>query len=300
MVDQPDDLANAIALNSSMVHSSRLVGPALAGYLIYAFGEGYCFLIDGFSYVAVLVALALMRLERRPRATVTARPLAAFLEGTRYAFGFAPIRTLLLMVAVTSLAAMSQMTLMPVFAGTVLGGGERTLGWLLGASGLGAVVGSLFLAARKSVLGLGRVIAMACALLGVALVAFSVTRFLPLALGLLVVAGFALVTQMAASNTVLQTIVDEEKRGRVMALYSMAFLGVAPIGSLIGGGVATLAGAPVALVISGAVCLVTAALFAWQLPKMRPLVQPIYRSRGILPEIATGMESTEAIAPAQE
>lgn len=297
MVENRDDLSNAIALNSSMVHGARLFGPALAGYLIYRVGEGYCFLVDGFSYLAVIVALLCMRLGRAPRPPVTARAFDSFKEGLRYAFGFAPIRTVLLMVAITSLAAISQSTLMPIFAGTILGGGERTLGWLLGASGLGALGGSLYLASRRSVLGLGSVIATACATLGFMLIVFSLSRWFPLSLVLLVVSGFALVTQMAASNTILQTLVEDDKRGRVMALFSMAFLGMAPLGSLLSGGIATVFGAAASLAVAGSVCLVVAAVFAWQLPKLRPLMRPIYRAKGILPEIAAGIEATEAILP---
>lgn len=297
MVENRDDLSNAIALNSSMVHSARLFGPAIAGYLIYRVGEGYCFLIDGFSYLAVIVALVGMRLSYTTRAPATARAYESFKEGLRYAFGFAPIRTILLMVAVTSFSVMSQTTLMPIFAGSILGGGERTLGWLLGASGLGAVVGSLYLAGRRSVVGLGRVIAAGCATVGAMLILFSLSRSFPLSLVLLVVSGFALVTQMAASNTILQTLVEDDKRGRVMALFSMAFLGVAPLGSLAAGGVATLFGAPPSLAAAGVVCLVVAALFTRELPKLRTLIRPIYRAKGILPEIAAGMEATEGIVP---
>ncbi len=297
MVENREDLSNAIALNSSMVHSARLIGPALAGYLIYRVGEGYCFLVDGFSYSAVIVALLCMKLSHAARHAPPTRAFDAFKEGLRYAFQFAPIRTLLVMVAITSLSAISQSTLMPIFADTILGGGERTLGWLLGASGLGALGGSLYLAARRSVLGLGRVIALASATVGVMLILFSMSRSFPLSLALLVVCGFALVTQMAASNTILQTLVDDDKRGRVMALFSMAFLGVAPLGSLLSGGIATLFGAQVSLAISGGVCLIVAAAFIRHLPNLRALIRPIYRAKGILPEIAAGMEATETIVP---
>jgi MFS family permease len=297
LVDDRDDLSNAIALNSSMVHSARLFGPAIAGYLIYTVGEGYCFLIDGFSYVSVIVALALMKLHYQPRPLATLAAFESFKEGLRYAFGFSPIRTLLLMVAVTSLTAVAQSTLMPIFAGTILGGGERTLGWLLGASGLGALGGSLYLASRRTVLGLGRVIWISCATLGVALILFSMSRSFQFSLVLLAFSGGALVLQMAASNTILQTLVEDDKRGRVMALFAMAFLGVAPLGSLIAGGIATLFGAPVSIALSGTCCLLVASWFAWQLPQLRTLIRPIYRAKGILPEIAAAIESTENIVP---
>jgi MFS family permease len=182
-----------------------------------------------------------------------------------------------------------------------LGGEERTLGWLLGSTGVGALAGSLYLASRRSVLGLGRVIALACALAGLGMIGFGWSRWLPLSLPLLAVVGFALVVQMAASNTVLQTIVDDDKRGRVMALFAMSFLGVAPLGSLLGGSVATLIGAPLTVSIAGALCLLTAAVFASRLPRLRPHVQPIYRAKGILPQVAQGLQASEALdTPLQE
>lgn len=294
LVENRDDLANAIALNSSMVHSARLFGPAIAGYLIYRVGEGYCFLIDGFSYLAVLSALLRMKLTTyRPPVALT-RPLAAFREGLGYAFGFAPIRTLLVLVALMSMTAMSQTTLMPIFAASVLGGEEQTLGWLLGASGLGALVGSLYLASRRTVLGLGRVIVGGCLAVGVALLGFACSCWLPLSLALLTISGGALVMLMAASNTILQTIVDDDKRGRVMALYAMSFLGIAPLGSLAGGAIATPLGAPAAVGIAGAICCGVGLWFAVRLPQMRFLVRPIYRTKGILPPLA---DSSDAIVP---
>jgi MFS family permease len=295
MVENRDDLSNAIALNSSMVHTARLFGPAIAGYLIYKVGECYCFLIDGFSYLAVLVALVSMRLAERPSPMIHARARDAFKEGLRYAYGFAPIRTLLLMVAITSLTAVSQATLMPIFAGTILGGGERTLGWLLGASGLGALIGSLYLASRRTVVGLIRVIAISCATTGTMLLLFSISRSFEFSLVLLVISGFAIVTQMAASNTVLQTLVEDDKRGRVMALFAMAFLGVAPLGSLASGAIASAFGAPVSIAVAGVICLTVAGIFALQIPKLRPLIRPIYQAKGILPVIASGIEASENV-----
>lgn len=223
-------------------------------------------------------------------------PLRSLWDGVRYAFGFRPIRTFLVMVAVTSVTSISQSTLMPIFAARELGGHARTYGLLLGASGLGALCGSLYLASRRTVVGLGRVIAIACAVLGISLVLFSFSRSLIFSLPLLMLTGFSLVVQMASSNTVLQTIVDDDKRGRVMALYTMAFLGVAPLGSLLAGGIATLVGAPTTLAIAGTVCVLTALVFALRLPGLRPLIRPIYQSKGILPQVADGMRDTAAIA----
>jgi len=214
----------------------------------------------------------------------------------RYAFGFRPIRSLLLMVAVSSLAATAQTTLMPIFAGEILHGEERTFGWLLGSAGLGALCGSLYLAARKTVLGLGRVVVLAAGALGLAMILFSTSRSIPFSMCVLVVSGGALVVQMASSNTILQTLVEDDKRGRIMALYAMAFLGVAPIGSLLAGGVASWLGAPVAMAAAGVLSLIVAATFAWELPKLRPLIRPIYRAKGILPQIAEAMQATEKVS----
>jgi MFS family permease len=226
------------------------------------------------------------------------RALASFWEGLQYAFGFRPIRTLILMVAVTSFTAMSQTTLMPLFAAQVLGGEARTLGWLLGASGVGALAGSLYLASRHTVLGLGRVIAGACGVLGIGLIVFSFSRSLVFSLPLLVVVGFSMVVEMASCNTVLQTIVHDDKRGRVMALFTMAFFGVAPLGSLAAGGLATLIGAPMTLTIAGCVCIAAAITFASRLSSLRPLIRPIYQTKGILPQVAEGMQTTETIPTA--
>ncbi len=214
MIDRPEDLSNAIALNSSIVQAARLVGPAVAGFLIYAFGEGLCFLIDGFSFLAVLGALLAMRIAPRPAGQKHLPVAAALWEGLVYAFGFAPIRALLLMVAIISLMAMSQSVLMPIYANQVMGGEERMLGILLGAAGLGALLGGIYLTTRTSVLGLGTVIVVGAVGLGVAMLMLATSRYLAVSLVALLIAGAALLMQAASSNTLLQTIVDEDKRGR--------------------------------------------------------------------------------------
>ncbi len=295
MIEDRDDLSNAIALSSSTVHASRLIGPAFGGYLIYLVGEGYCFLIDGFSFFSVITALLAMRVKPLVRSENRGRALASLQEGVRYAFGFAPIRTLLTVVAVTSLTSMSQNTLMPVFAAQILGGDELTLGWMLGATGVGALAGSLYLASRRSVLGLGRVITVAGLVLGIAMLGFAWSRLLVISIPLLAVIGLCLVVQMASCNTMLQTIVDDDKRGRVMALFAMSFLGVAPFGSLWGGTVATLFSAPVTVTVAALGCWATAGFFALRLPALRPLIRPIYETRGILPQVAQALENTEVM-----
>jgi MFS family permease len=289
MIDRPEDLANAIALNSSMVNGSRLVGPALAGLLLAQTSAGVCFLVNGFSYLAVLAALLAMRLEPRPFLHHRVRVLAGLREGLAYALGFAPMRAILLLLALVSLMGMSYSVLLPAFAREVLQGGPSTFGLLSAASGVGALAGALLLAARQSVLGLGRWIALTPALFGAALVGFSLSRTLWLSLPLPGVAGFAVMVQMAASNTVLQTIVDEDKRGRVMSLYTMAFLGTAPLGSLLAGWLAEVIGAPNMVLLGGACCAAGALLFAAQLPQLREKVRPIYVRMGILPELVAGI-----------
>ena len=238
MVDRPDDLGNAIALNSLLVNGARLIGPSIAGLVIAALGEGVCFLLNALSYSAVILALWAMRLPPHRRATGTASFTRGLREGITYALGFPPIRAVLLLLAASSLLGMSYATLMPIFAKEVLGGGPQTLGFLLGATGTGAMLGALYLAARSTVVGLGRVIALGQGLFGLGLVAVSFSRVLWLSLPLMVLVGLGMMLQIASSNTVLQTVVEDDKRGRVMSLYSVAFLGMMPFGSLLAGSMA--------------------------------------------------------------
>jgi len=265
LIENKADLGNAIALNSSMVNVARLLGPSIAGAVIAATSEGWCFLIDGVSYLGVIAALLLMRVPARA-ASARPRALEQFMEGVRYAFGFSPIRSIMLLLALVSLVGVPYSVLMPIFATTVYHGGPHTLGLLMTASGAGALIGALFLARRRSVVGLGRFIVIASALFGAGLTAFSFSRVLWLALPCLVVAGFGFMGQMAASNTIIQTIVDDAKRGRVMSFYMMAFLGTAPFGSLMAGWLSSRIGAPHTLLVGGISCLAGAAWFACRLP----------------------------------
>jgi MFS family permease len=300
MVDNSDDLGNAIALNSSLVNAARLIGPSIAGILIALVGEGYCFLIDGFSYLAVIASLIAMVIVAQPRDRREGNVLAELREGWDYVLGFKPISAILLLLAVISLVGMPYTTLMPIFAGKILHGGAHTLGFLMAAVGVGALIGAVRLAARPTVRGLGRVIPMTAAGFGASLIAFSISHLQWLSLLLLVVTGFCFMQQMAASNTILQTIVEEGKRGRVMSFYAMSFQGIAPFGSLIAGAAANRIGAPHTLVIGGVLCLFSAALFARQLPAMRKLIRPIYIERGIIPQIATAVASSALHQPAEE
>jgi MFS family permease len=297
MVENKADLGNAIALNSSMVNVARLAGPSIAGAVIAATSEGWCFLMDGFSYVAVIVALLQMRVMRGD-GTRQARgnALQQFREGFHYAWGFRPIRSIVLLLAVVSLVGVPYSVLMPVVATNTFHGGPHTLGVLMTASGCGALVGALWLAARQSVIGLGRVIPAASALFGIGLIAFSLTHVLWLALPCLVVTGFGFMVQMASSNTVIQTIVDDEKRGRVMSFYMMAFLGMAPFGSLIAGSLSARIGVSRTLMLGGVCCVTGAVWFARTLPILRAAVRPIYIRLGIFPEVTAGVADASELS----
>ncbi len=295
MVQDRADLANAIALNSSMVNGARLVGPSVAGVLIAVAGEGWCFMLDGFSYLAVIASLLAMRLSRAAPRRAASRVLEELREGFRYGFGFAPIRSLLLLLALVSLMGMPYTVLMPVMAGGVLHGGPHALGFLMGATGVGALCGAVYLASRHTVLGLGRVIPAAAILFGIGLIAFSFSGSLPLSLVLMVVTGVGFMVQMASTNTLIQTIVREEMRGRVMSFYTMAFMGTAPFGSLLAGAVAAHIGVPHTILIGGIACVAAGLVFGWHLPRLRQMVVPIYVERGILPQIATGLSDAAGL-----
>jgi len=283
MVEDKQDLGNAIALNSSMVNLARLVGPSLAGAVIAVSGEGACFLIDGISYIAVIASLLAMRLQAGALKPAVLSMLGQLKEGWAYVSGFAPVRTILLLFAMVSLMGWPFTVLMPIFAGKVLHGGPHTLGFLMGAVGIGALVSAISLAVRKTVLGLGRMIPISTACLGVGLILFGMSRVLWLSLLLMLFCGFGMMQQMAASNTIIQTIVEDDKRGRVMSFYAMAFVGMAPFGSLLAGISAHAMGAPLTVMLSGACCLAGAIWFATQVRAIRKLIRPIYVDLGILP-----------------
>jgi MFS family permease len=282
MVEDRSHLSNAIALNSSMVTASRVVGPSIGGVLIAAFGEGWCFTVDAISYVAVIASLLAMRLEKRPVRVSETRMLQEFRAGFRYVTRFAPVRDSLLLLALVATMGMPYTVLMPAIAATVLHGGPHTLGFLMTAAGAGALAGAVYLASRTSVLGLGRAIVVATITFGAALVAFSFSRMLWLSLLLLPFVGGGMMVEMAATNTIVQTIVEDEMRGRVMAFYAMAFLGTAPLGSLMAGLVASHIGPMRTIMIGGVACIIGGIIFAFRLPVLRAHVRPIYIERGIL------------------
>jgi MFS family permease len=280
LVARPEDLGNAIALNSAMINGARFIGPVLAGLVIAVVGEGLCFLLNGLSYLAVLAALWAMRLPPRPVTSSRSPVLAEAYAGVRYAWDFVPIRAILLLVGLVSLLGLPYQVLMPVFATEVLHGEAHTLGMLTAASGVGAVIGALYMASRDSVLGLGHVLALSTGLFGLGLIGFSFTQQVGMAVLSLVVASGGMMVLTAASNTALQTLVEDDKRGRVMSLYTMAFMGMAPVGSLVAGSVATQIGAPLTVRLGGVCCLVGALLFARHLPVLRAIVRPIYANMG--------------------
>lgn len=282
MVDGPSDLANAIALNSALVNSSRMIGPAIGGVLIAAVGEGWCFALDAISYVFVIGSLAAMRVPQWVKAADHMPVITALAAGYKYVSEFAPVRSGLLLVALVSMLGMPYQVLMPVMASEVLGGGANTLGVLMTATGVGALLGSVYLASRHTVLGLGRRIAQAAMLFGVALVVFSLSRHLWLSLVVLPFTGLGFIVTLAATNTVVQTVVPEDLRGRVMSFYTVAFLGTAPIGSLIAGMAAERIGAPTTIALGGAACLAGGAWFYSTLPRLRELMRPVYAERGLL------------------
>ncbi len=291
MIENREDLSNAIALNSSMVNAARLLGPSIAGVVIAAVGEGYCFLIDGISYIAVILSLLAMRIVPRPQGASEKAVLHDLREGWHYVIHSAAIRSILLLLALVSLVGMPYTVLMPIVAGQVLHGGPHTLGFLMAATGVGALISALMLAARRSVLGLGRVIPISALIFGVGLIGVGSSRLLWISLVLMLVTGGGMMQQMAASNTILQTIVDDDKRGRVMSFYSMAFMGMAPFGSLLAGSAASRIGAPATLIVGGFACIAGAGFFTLYLPTIRASIRPIYRRLGILPEIATALQS---------
>lgn len=282
LIEDKRDLANAIALNSSMFNAARLVGPSVAGAVIAASNEGWCYLLDAISYVAVLGALVAMRVPpARPATASRQSPLAQFKDGWHYAYNSRPIRSLILLIGFVCLTGVPYGVLLPVFAATVLNGGAHTLGFLMTASGGGALLGALWLASRRSISGLSRTIPGACALFGAGLVGFAFSRWLWLSALLMLVSGFGLMVQIAASNTLLQTIVEDAKRGRVMSFFLMAYMGTTPFGSLAAGAVSARIGASYTLAIGGLCCVAGAVWFASTLKSLQEDIQPIHSRLGL-------------------
>jgi MFS family permease len=301
MVEKREVLGNAIALNSFMFNFARLVGPSLAGIIIAYSGEGTCFLLNGVSFLCVIGSLLAMEIAVRRHGARDSRLLHDLREGLAYTFGFTPIRSILLLLSVSSLMGMSYVVLMPVFARDILHGGPQTLGFLMAAAGVGALLATVYLASRKDVLRLGKMLPVSTALFAAGLIAFSLSRVLWLSLSLLFVAGFGMMVQMALSNTVLQVIVDDDKRGRVMSFYTMSFMGMAPLGSLLAGYLASRIGAPHTLMIGGLACALAALVFALRIEELQRMLHPVYRRMGIIPEVASGIQAAvELTAPPED
>jgi MFS family permease len=284
MVEDRADLSNAIAINSSMVNTARLIGPSLAGLLIAATNEGWCFLVDGISYIAVIASLLMMRVPHTRDESHTASMFEQLREGWTYVSGFTPIRTILLMFALLSLMGWPFMVLMPVFAAQVLRGGANTLGFLMGAVGLGSLISALSLVMRRSVRGMTKMIPIAATVFGLGLICFGLSTSIRLSLPLMLLTGFGMMQGLTTSNTIIQTLVDEKMRGRVMSYYTMAFVGMAPFGSLLAGAMAHAIGAPHTVIVSGCACLLGALWFWSQLPPIRKDMRPIYERLGIVPQ----------------
>jgi MFS family permease len=286
------DLVNAIALNSSMFNGARIVGPALAGIVVAAIGEGWCFFANGMSFIAVIAGLGLMKIDR-PRLAIEGSPLENIIEGFKFVAQSGPVRALMVLLGLVSFTAMPYAVLMPLFADKILHGGAQALGLLMGCSGVGALAGALTLAMRKTLKGLSIWVAASCAGFGVALLLFSFSRLLWLSAALLVPAGFCMMIQMASSNTLIQSMVPDRLRGRVMSVYAMTFMGMAPLGALLAGSLAHKLGAPMTVGIGGVVAIVGAGLFGLKLPALRPAAREMI----VAQQIAGGSPAQEMTAP---
>jgi MFS family permease len=289
-----EDLMNAIALNSSMFNGARVIGPAIAGILVAKIGEGWCFFANAVSYIAVIIGLLMMRVQSPARASM-ASPFDHMMEGFRFVNRAAPIRALLMLLGLVSLVGMPYVVLMPIFADKILHGGARGLGILMGATGVGALFGALTLAFREGVKGLGRWVAVSCAGFGASLLMFSLSHSFWISVVLLLPVGYCMMLQMACSNTLIQVMVPDALRGRVMAVYSMMFMGMAPIGALLGGALADRLGAQVTVAVGGVASVAGAAWFGLQLPKIR-----VEARRLIVAQAAAGGEPSEMTAQAIE
>jgi MFS family permease len=276
-----EDLMNAIALNSSMFNSARVIGPSVAGILVASIGEGWCFFANAVSYIAVIAGLLMMRVPRSAVEEHSASPLEHIAEGFRFVMGTGPIRALLLLTGVNSIVALPYTVLMPIFAARILHGNSRTMGWLMGATGFGALLGALALASRTKLQGLAKIVAISCAGFGTSLILFSFSRWYPLSVLLLVPVGFFVMVQMASTNTLIQSMVPDRLRGRTMAVYSMMFLGMAPIGAFLSGYVADRIGAPWTVAIGGIGAIAGATIFARNLPKIRVQARELIIAQGL-------------------
>jgi MFS family permease len=293
LVERKEDLGNAIALNSLMFNGARIIGPSVAGVLLASAGEGICFLANAISYLFVIVSLLMMKVPKRKKAKSNDLIMKDMQEGFKYAFGFPPIKYIIWLLGVVSLMTMTYSVLMPVFAKEVLQGGSHTFGFLMGAAGFGALLGGLFLASKTTILRLGKIVPISAALAGLGLIFLSLSRYFPLSMLMMIITGLGMMLHTASSNTILQTIVDEDKRGRLMSIYTMAIMGIAPFGSLMAGGLAKIIGAPNTIFVGGVACIIGAIIFYFKLPDLKNIVRPIYVKMGVIPEIGTALQTAD-------
>jgi len=291
MVEKKEDLGNAIALNSMMFNSARIIGPSIAGLILVTAGEGICFLINAISYIFVIISLLMMNVRSREIPKRENHMFREIREGLNYTFGYAPIKHLIILLGIVSLMGSMYQVLMPVFAKEVLHGGSETFGFLMGAAGLGALLGAVYLASRESLIKLGRLIPAAAALFGTGLIIMSFLKIFPVTLILMVLVGLGMMLHTASSNTIIQTITDDDKRGRVMGFYTMAIMGTAPFGSLIAGFLAKTIGTPETILVGGVSCVIGALFFLRKLPELKNIVRPVYVKMGIIPEVAAGIQT---------
>jgi MFS family permease len=294
MVEKKQDLGNAIALNSLMFNGARLIGPSIAGIMLATTSEGFCFLLNAVSYVFVIISLLMMKLKVKSVKEKSTRILKELKDGWIYTFGFQPIKHLIILLGISSLMGMSYSVLMPVYAKEILHGGSHTFGFLMGAAGFGALSGALYLASRKTVIKLGSIVPASALLFGTGLIILSFSTVFSLSLVLMVFIGLGMMMQAAASNIIIQTITDDDKRGRVMGFYSMAIMGTAPFGSLIAGWLAKVIGTPWTIFTGGAATIIGALFFLRKLPELKKDVWPVYIRLGIVSDKA------EVILPALE
>ncbi len=300
MVENKEDLGNAIALNSSMFNGARLVGPAVAGIMIATVGESVCFFLNAISFIAVIIALLAMRLPSRTNHKPAGGVFREFREGFRYVYNFRPIRYILSLLVVVSLVGFPFTVLMPVFAGDILHGGPNTLGFLLGAHGVGALIGTISLASRRSVRGLSKWIGIAACVFGSGLAAFALSGLPWLSMLLLIFVGFGMMVQMASSNTILQTVADDDKRGRVISFYTLAFAGMTPFGSLLTGSMADAFGVRVTLVIAGVMCVGAAIFYLKYLPVLRKEIRTVYLKIGVIQDVTQEIQSAGEMTATSE
>jgi predicted MFS family arabinose efflux permease len=283
-VPNREDLSNAIALNSSLFNGARLIGQSVAGILVAVVGEGLCFLINGISFIAVIACLLAMKITLPEARVQHGYFFEGMKDGISYAWGLPPIKYIILLLALSALVAMPYPVLMPVFVKEVLQGGPNTLGFIMSAAGVGALAGAIYLASRQNVLGLEKIIVISTCSFAAGLVLLSFANTLWVAMACMALTGFGMVVQLAASNTVLQTIADDDKRGRVMSFFIMSFMGMAPIGSLLFGAMASIIGIATTLLVGGLVCLTGGLLFAWRFSSVKGMVHRAYVKKGIIQE----------------